>query len=230
MKTSSFHYETPKAIKQIWDFLPWGRINIRISVLFDWMIAINVCLFPLEIFELFYIFFYKCFSLTALFTQNQSSAVWTNLCSLLDVNGISSVQTFLLQKVWGLNFVVYTGRAYRRPGSEFHVDTFPRTGAMIGELIAMRKLMMGCISLSLLTTCGVRKGLEWHKWLRKQRVICLMLIGAGEKEKDKVKPFVSSHCLGGKSLKNSSSNLQCLEFSAWQRVRGWWWRGKRNLI
>lgn len=89
---------------------------------------------------------------------------------------------------------------------------------------------MGHMSPSLLMTCGMRKCPEWHEWLRKGRVLCPIFMGVGEKEKVIVVPFVMSHCLAGKSLKNSSSNMQWLKLPAWQRARGWSWRRKRHPL
>lgn len=159
------------------------------------------------------------------------------------MNGTNSVQLFLLQKVWGLVVLVCTGRVDRGPGSEFQIHTFV--------------LILFCSAFALQVTSPDLQPCEeswlageswwsdmflpswWHVvWERVMSNMsdwgkgqcCLILIGAGEKEKVIVVPFVLSNCLAGKPLKNSSSNPQWLDFPAWQTGRGWWWRMERHPL
>lgn len=116
--------QVPKAVKQSWDFLLWGRINIWPDK--RWWETLASCHWN-SYDELFYTFFHKLSSLTTLFSQNLSSVFWTNLCRVLDINWINSVQSLLLQRVWSLYFVPYRGRTDRGPSSEFQIGIFVLT-------------------------------------------------------------------------------------------------------
>lgn len=194
---------------------------------------------------MFYIFLYKFFLLTALFSQNQSSHLWSELIC---------VEYW----IW-MGLILCNYFYYKRSEAWWF---WCAQAELIEDLVQNSRfipLFLSCSALPLLSTflsqtCSHARRADWQvkaddqtcslpSWWHVvwERVMsnmsdwgkgqyCLILIGVGEKEKVIVVPFVLSHCLAGKPLKNSSSNPQCLDFPAWQNGRSWWWKMERHPL